>query len=76
MSITAAGHRLNVLAAIFFPLTAITSAFGVSLPCGLQKAPAWVSWAIFGFGLLLGFVIRAAIVGDGGLSKALDSEPR
>ena len=65
-----------MLAAIFFPLTASTSAFGVSLSCGLQEAPAWVSWVIFGFGLLLGFVIRAAIVGDGGFLKSLDSESR
>ena len=73
--LAAAGHRLNVLAAIFFPLTAITSVFGMSLPSGLENAPAWVFWAIFAFGLALGFVIRALIVGDGGLSKALDKEP-
>jgi len=32
-------HRLNILAAIFFPLTAIGSVFGMNLRSGLEQAP-------------------------------------
>lgn len=53
-----AGHRLNLLAALFLPLTAVTSIFGMSLPNGLEGAPSWVYWSIVAFGLVLGFVVR------------------
>ncbi|MBN1581005.1 MAG: hypothetical protein JXA89_09910 [Anaerolineae bacterium] len=52
------GHRLNVLAAIFFPLTAIASLFGMSLRSGLENAPIWVFWAIFVVGILVGLSIK------------------
>ncbi len=52
------GHKLNLLAAIFFPLTAITSVFGMALRSGLEEAPAWLFWTIFACGLCLGFVIH------------------
>lgn len=51
-------HRLNVLAAIFFPLTAIASIFGMNLPSGLEHSPHWVFWFIFILGIGLGFYIR------------------
>jgi hypothetical protein len=56
---TRAGHRLNFLAAIFLPLTAVASVFGMGLPNGLEKSPVWVFWAVFAFGLLLGIVLRS-----------------
>ncbi len=56
------GHKLNVLAAIFLPLTAITSVFGMtSLRSGLEEAPPWLFWMIFASGLLLGFIIRSQL---------------
>ncbi len=51
-------HRLNVLAAIFFPLTAITSVFGMSLRSGLENAPTLLFWLIFLAGVILGFITR------------------
>jgi len=51
-------HRLNVLAAIFFPITAIASIFGMNLPSGLEGSPSWLFWFIFLAGIGLGFWIR------------------
>jgi hypothetical protein len=59
---TRAGHRLNFLAAIFLPLTAVTSVFGMSLPSGLENSPTWVFWSVLLFGLLLGIVIRGLLL--------------
>lgn len=51
-------NRLNILAAIFFPLTAIASIFGMTLRSGLENAPVPVFWAIFLIGIVLGFLTR------------------
>jgi len=58
LDMTRAGHRLNSLAAVFLPLTAIASVFGMSLTSGLEGSPPWLFWSILGFGLLLGFILR------------------
>lgn len=55
-------HRLNVLAAIFFPLTAIASIFSMNMNSGLQDSPAWVFWIIFASGLLLGLALRGWVL--------------
>ena len=52
------GHRLNILAAIFFPLTAIASIFGMNLRHGFEGAPIGTFWGVFLFGLILGFLTR------------------
>jgi hypothetical protein len=51
------GHRLNILAAIFFPLTAIASLFGMNMRSGLEDSPVWVFWAVFLAGILVGAVV-------------------
>lgn len=51
-------HRLNILAAIFFPLTAISSVFGMSLRSGLESAPTLLFWLVFLGGVVLGFITR------------------
>jgi hypothetical protein len=55
------GNRLNVIAAVFLPLTAITGVFGMNLPSGLENAPPALFWAIFAlstaFGLALGALL-------------------
>ncbi len=56
------GHRLNVLAAIFFPLTAVASLFGMNMDSGLEDSPPWVFWIILSVGLLLGFIIRGWVL--------------
>jgi Mg2+ and Co2+ transporter CorA len=50
--------RLNILMAIFLPLTAITSVFGMNLPSGLENSPILLFWLIFLGGIFLGFGIR------------------
>lgn len=50
--------RLNVLAAIFFPLTAIASIFGMNLRSGLEGMPIIAFWLIFVAGLFLGFMTK------------------
>ena len=47
-------NRLNVLAAIFFPLTALASIFGMNLRSGLEDSPTWMFWLILFAGVLFG----------------------
>ncbi|MEL7035186.1 MAG: CorA family divalent cation transporter [Cyanobacteria bacterium J06592_8] len=51
-------HRLNLLAAIFFPLTAISCVFGMNLPSGLETGSPALFWIVFFFGTFLGFMVR------------------
>jgi Mg2+ and Co2+ transporter CorA len=56
MSVSA--HRLNVLAALFFPIMAVSAVFGMNFPSGLESvAQPWLFWCVlmvgFGAGLLL-----------------------
>ena len=51
-------YRLNILAAIFFPLTAIACAFGMNLPSGFEKSSPLLFWIVLGAGIYLGFVVR------------------
>jgi hypothetical protein len=55
------GQRLNMLAAIFLPLTAVGSVFGMNLPHGLESAGALTFWAVAATGLLVGLVIRGSL---------------
>ena len=64
--LTRVGHRMNLLAALFLPLTAITSIFGMNLPSGLEKASRSLFWSIIVFGILLGAAFLGAIVGRRG----------
>jgi hypothetical protein len=58
-----AGHRLNLLVALFLPLTAIGSLFGMNLANGLEawNSP-WLFWGLLGGGLLVGIIIVVAIL--------------
>ncbi|MEB3281457.1 MAG: CorA family divalent cation transporter [Lyngbya sp.] len=51
-------HRLNLLAAIFFPLTAISCVFGMNLPTGLETQSPALFWIVFFGGIFLGFMVR------------------
>jgi len=58
-----ASHRLNILAALFFPLTAIASLFGMNLAHGLdQQRPAFF-WLVFVLGCALGFAMKSWVLG-------------
>ena len=55
-------HRLNRLAAFFFPIATLTSVFGVSLKHGLEELSApWAFLTLIGFGLLLGLILTRFI---------------
>lgn len=49
-------HRLNLLAALFLPLTALASVFGMEVPKPFQESP-FVFWIICLAGLLVGGVL-------------------
>lgn len=55
-------HRLNVLAAIFFPITAIAGIFGMNLPSGLENASSITFWVVLVSGTALGFAIYRWVV--------------
>ncbi len=69
-----AGHRLNLLAAIFFPLTAVGSVLGMNLTSGLESSHPLLFWAVFAGGLLLGLIVKALVTSKGVTSKGTDSE--
>lgn len=58
------GHRLNSLAAVFLPVTAICGAFSMPLVTGLEgvRSPG-LFWGLVGSAFVLGFVLRAAVKG-------------
>ena len=59
LAIVESGHRLNVLAAVFLPLTAISAALGMNLHSGIETVGApWLYWVILVAGLALGSYLR------------------
>ena len=68
-----AGHRLNILAAMFFPLTALASVFGMNIPHGLEASPHWVSYAMMGAGLFLGLIMLGYVIGGRNSRARIDS---
>lgn len=61
--LTRAGHRLSMLAAIFFPLTALGALFGMNLRSGLEDRPPLVFWGVLLAALGLGGFIFATVIG-------------
>ena len=57
-----ASHRLNTLAAVFLPLTAITSIFGMNLSAGFNQNSAIYFWVIFLVSIALGFFLKAWVL--------------
>jgi len=58
-----ASHRLNILAALFFPLTAITSVFGMNLAHGIDEHRPAFFWIVFAVGVGLGFGMKSWVLG-------------
>jgi hypothetical protein len=58
-----AAHRLNVLAAIFFPVGTVAAIFGMNLVHGYEhwQAP-WTFWCVSAVSLVLGFFLAMIIV--------------
>ena len=57
-----AAHRLNLLAAFFFPIATLTAIFGVNLPTGLENvAPPFVFVSVIVIGLISGGLLTAFV---------------
>jgi hypothetical protein len=57
-----AGHKLNMLIAIFLPLTALGSAFGMNFRHGLEGVTSpWLFWGTLIVGIMLGFFVKALL---------------
>ena len=55
-------HRLNLLAAFFFPLATLSAVFGVNLKFGLEdNPPPWGFLVLVGVGLFMGLVLAAFV---------------
>lgn len=57
-----ASHRLNILAALFFPLTAIASLFGMNLAHGFSEEAPVIFWLVFAVGAGLGFAMKGWVL--------------
>jgi hypothetical protein len=73
-SALAASHRLNILAALFLPLTAITSLFGMNFEAGLDRRLPWPFWVVLAAGIVLGVFIKGWILAGTG-KKPEDGKP-
>lgn len=59
-----AQHRLNLLAALFFPATALGAILGTNLRSGLEGGPPWLFWMVFVFAFAVGFAVRGNVSRD------------
>jgi hypothetical protein len=60
--LVATGHRLNLIIALFLPLTALGSIFGMNLITGLENWQSpWLFWTLLAGALMLGAALMAAI---------------
>jgi hypothetical protein len=58
-----ASHRLNILAALFFPLTAVASLFGMNLLHGLNQHSVALFWVVAVVSIGLGFFMKTWVLG-------------
>lgn len=45
------------MAAVFLPLTAVASVFGMNLRSGLEESPAWIFWLVLVGGIAAGLFV-------------------
>ncbi len=55
------GQRLNIIAAITLPITALSGVFGMNLPSGLENAPPSLFWGVFGVGAAFGVALSLVL---------------
>lgn len=61
-SLALTGQRLNLLAALFLPLTAVASVFGMNLESGLEKVGhPFLFWAVLATGIVVGVFLRGRL---------------
>lgn len=54
-------HKLNVVTAVFLPITALASIFSMTLKSGLESAAPWLFWSIVALGVGIGLVMRGRL---------------
>ena len=59
----AAAHRLNVMAAIFFPIATLATIFGMNLRSGLEEVGPVLFWVVLFAGVLVGALVKESVVG-------------
>jgi Mg2+ and Co2+ transporter CorA len=57
-----ASHRLNILAALFFPLTAVASLFGMNLTHGLDEDKVTIFWVVAAVCSGLGIAMKSWVL--------------
>ncbi len=65
-----ASHRLNVLAALFLPLTAIASLFGMNLAHGLDQNSVPLFWIVSAISIGFGFWVKSWVLAKEGENVA------
>lgn len=55
-------HKLNTLIALFLPLTAVASIFGMNLPSGIDHVLVGGFWGVLFGALLLGWLVRVWVL--------------
>ena len=61
---TLAQHKLNVLAAVTFPVMAVATLFGMGLVHGLENKPPYLFWFIFVIGFVMGMLTKRWVTSD------------
>jgi Mg2+ and Co2+ transporter CorA len=62
LEMAASAHRLNVLAALFCPVTAISAIFGMNFASGLESiAKPWLFWGVLVIEFVVGLVLVRAV---------------
>jgi hypothetical protein len=62
LELSRASHSLNVVTAVFLPMTALASIFGMELRHGLEAiAGPWLFWGVVAVGVVLGVVMRGRL---------------
>lgn len=57
-----AGHRLNIIMALFLPITAVASLLGMNIPNGLEQSQSWVFLVVVAICSLLGVFMRFLVL--------------
>ena len=61
-----AAHRLNAMAAIFFPIATLATIFGMNLESGLENRGPVLFWIVLFVGVLVGALGMSSLVNGGG----------
>lgn len=68
----ASAHRLNLLAAVFFPIATLSAIFGMNLDHGLPHQSPGAFWVVLLIGLVAGMILTLLIAGR---PRSADGKP-